>query len=507
MARWSLPLACLILGGVAGSFVVRPQLLGQNPVNAPAPVIPKEITSYRDVVKKVLPAVVSIESRVKKVKAKADDQAPRRRPRVDDDRIPEDFRKFFEQFGSAPFEMPEDSTPTLGFGSGFLVSPKGVILTNYHVVDGAGEVVVQLKDGRKYTSRDIKGDRKTDLAIVRIDAKSPLPYLELGDSDAMEIGDRVLAVGAPFGLTGSVTAGIVSAKGRNGFQMNMYEDFIQTDAAINPGNSGGPLVNLAGQVIGINSAIKSRSGGFQGVGLAIASNMAKRIYQSLEKDGVVHRAYLGVQIADLQPDVANRLGLKDNSGVVVTTVFDGSPAAKAGLQEGDVITSLGGKAVKDGRELQHAVTGLPLNKPADLAVVRDGKAKVLQVTVEEQPQDFGVARAPRPRSRREESESLSVGKVGLAVKELTPEEAEQLGYKATTTGVLVTRVTPNSPAAEAGLRRDMVIAKVDRQPVKSPTQFQQLVEKGSLDKGVLLQVQTPQGGTNYVVLKATGSLK
>src|SRR5205807_2989303 len=190
----------------------------------------------------------------------------------------------------------------------------GVVLTNYHVVAGADRVEVQLADGRKFLSRDIKGDRKNDLALVRLETKSPLPSLELGDSDAMEIGDRVLAVGAPFGLTGTVTAGIVSAKGRHNLQMNMYEDFLQTDAAINPGNSGGPLVNLQGQVIGINAAIKSRTGGFQGIGLAVASNLAKNIMDKLLKDGVVHRGYLGVQIQDLTPAVAERLGLKGKSG-------------------------------------------------------------------------------------------------------------------------------------------------------------------------------------------------
>src|SRR5439155_18137227 len=183
----------------------------------------------------------------------------------------------------------------------------------------------------------------------------PLPYLELGDSEAMEIGDRVLAVGAPFGLTGSVTSGIVSAKGRSGLQMNMYEDFLQTDAAINPGNSGGPLVTLAGKVVGINSAIKSRSGGFQGVGLAVASNLAKSVAQSLRSDGVVHRGYLGVAIRDLSPEVAARLNIPKNAGVAVGEVYEHTPAAKGGLQPGDIITTIAGKQVKDGKALQETV--------------------------------------------------------------------------------------------------------------------------------------------------------
>src|SRR4029079_1070228 len=219
-----------------------------------APLIPPELTSYRNIVKDVVPAVVSIESRAK----------ARRSMRLRDDR---------------------DRSVELGLGSGVIVGPKGVILTNYHVVEGADFVEVRLADGRKFSSQDMAGDKKTDLAIVRVKTDKPLPFLALGDSSRMEVGDRVLAVGAPFGLAGSVTHGIISAKSRS-MKLNVYEDFLQTDAAINPGNSGGPLVSLDGKVIGINSAIKSRSGGFQGVGMAISSNLARTVMSQLLKDGV-----------------------------------------------------------------------------------------------------------------------------------------------------------------------------------------------------------------------------
>src|SRR5205807_2344271 len=217
---------------------------------------------------------------------------------------------------------PEDFVPQQSFGSGFIIDPKGVVLTNFHVVDGADRVEISLKDGRKFFSKEIKGDRKNDLAIVRFTPGSPLPYLQLGDSDAMEIGDRVLAVGAPFGLAGSVTAGIVSAKGRDGLspERAVYEDYLQTDAAINPGNSGGPLVNMEGKVIGINTAIRTRTGGFQGVGLAITSNVAKNIVDQLTRDGVVHRGYLGIKFEPLDPAVAEELSLKDQYGVLVREV-------------------------------------------------------------------------------------------------------------------------------------------------------------------------------------------
>lgn len=384
MKRWAIAIVFLCIGLTVGFYLAGAVLHGQPPIEVP--VIPREMTSYRDVVKKVLPAVVSIEA-----KAKPSSRPLPRRPSPDDPRIPEGFRRFFE---NQPQQGNSDDGRNLGFGSGFIVDPNGVILTNHHVVEDADSVEVTLTDGRKYTSRDIKADSKTDLAIIRLEVKAKLPYLEFGNSDAMEIGDRVLAAGAPFGLTGSVTHGIVSAKGRS-LRMNMYEDFLQTDAAINPGNSGGPLLSLEGKVIGINSAIKSRSGGFQGVGLAISSNLARDIMARLLKEGVVRRGYLGVQIRDLlDAEEAARLGAADG-GVQVTSVFEGSPSEKAGLKKDDVILSLGGRPIKESRELQLAVAALPLNKAIELRIVRDGKPTTLQVVIEEQPEDFGTRRTPR----------------------------------------------------------------------------------------------------------------
>jgi serine protease Do len=486
--------------GLAGGLIATHTLQGQDA--APA-AIPKELTSYRNIVKRVLPAVVSIESRIKQPRAKNMNQPRNRRtPRFDDSQVPEEFRRFFHEF-QVPFDQMPEPGPTVGFGSGFLVDPKGVILTNFHVVGGATEVEVTLADGRKFMSRDIKGDRKTDLAIVRIQSKETLPFLEVGDSDAMEIGDRVLAVGAPFGLTGTVTHGIVSGKGRNGFHMNMYEDFIQTDAAINPGNSGGPLVNLAGQVIGINAAIKSRTGGFQGVGLAISANLAKNVMKQLEEQGVVHRGYLGVQIKPLDPEVAARLGVQEKHGVLVGEVFDGSPAAKAGLKPGDVITAVAGKPVKDARALQHLVVTLPLNKPTEVAVVRDGKELSKRVTIEEQPEEFGVASAPVAPTPRGSRDAVNMDKVGLEVTDLTPERADQLGFGSKVEGALITHVNNDSPAADAGLRRGMVITKVDKKRVADAEAFRSAIDKSDMSKGVLLQVRSPRGGTDYVMLKGS----
>jgi serine protease Do len=315
----------------------------------------------------------------------------------------------------------------------------------------------------------------------------------------MEIGDRVLAVGAPFGLTGSVTHGIISAKGRD-LGLNRYDDFIQTDAAINPGNSGGPLVNLAGQVIGINSAIKSRSGGFQGVGLAITSNMARNVMQQLETTGTVKRGYLGIEMArEVSPEVAARLGMKNEQGVVVARVIDNSPAAKAGLKPDDVIVSLNGQPMHDNRALTRTVGALPVGKPVSVEVLRDGHPQKLTLTLEQAPKNYGE-RAMQPRGTRIEGETVQVEKFSLELADLPADRAEAYGVKG---GALVVGVEPNSVAAEAGVARGLVIAKVDRKDVTSADAAKRALEKGDAAKGVLVHLRSPDGGTAIVLLKAS----
>ncbi|MFO0970349.1 MAG: Do family serine endopeptidase [Gemmataceae bacterium] len=494
MKRGAAYLGVLLIGLTAGSFVVNNFLRGDTPAPRATGLAP-ETGSYRAIVKKVLPAVVSIEARAKVVhtKLKKSDKAPL------DPRVPEEFRRFFEEFNIP--DMPE--TPQGGMGSGFIVDPKGVVVTNNHVVAGAESVTVVFPDGRKIASRDIRTDPRTDLAVVILDNKAgaTFPYLEFGDSDAMEIGDRVLAVGAPFGLTGTVTQGIVSSKGR-GLNLNMYEDFIQTDAAINPGNSGGPLISLDGKVIGINSAIKSRSGGFQGVGLAVASNLAKGVVDKLKTDGVVHRGYLGVQIRDLDPDVARRLGIEDH-GVVVGEVFADTPAGKAGLKPGDIIVAINGKHIDNGKALQRLIATLPLKKAAEFSLVRDGAALKAPVTIEEQPKDFGTARVPAPRPPSERSEGVSIDKMGLELGPLTPAAAEELGYRKDAKGVVIMRVEPGSLADAAGLRQGMLITRVEKEAVSTPEAARGALDKASLSHGVLLQVQSARGGANFVVIRST----
>jgi len=354
--RSAVAFAALALGAAGGFFLNSATHTVQAESKAPTAVT-HELTSYRAIVKEVVPAVVSIDSKVKARRA-------------------------------ARLRTEPDGSVELGLGSGVIVDPKGVILTNFHVVDGADFVEVRLVDGRKFATQDIVGDKKTDLAIVKVHADKPLPFLTLGDSSQMEVGDRVLAVGAPFGLAGSVTHGIISAKSRS-MNLNVYEDFLQTDAAINPGNSGGPLVSLDGKVIGVNSAIKSRSGGFQGVGMAISSNLARTVMTQLQKDGVVRRGYLGIGVRDVDQEVAAKLHVKENAGALITRVFPKSPAAKGGLRVGDIVTTIGGKPVHQGAELQQVILALPLSQSVEVSFLREGEAKVAKVLVEEQPEDYG----------------------------------------------------------------------------------------------------------------------
>ncbi len=498
--------AGLVVGVALGGYFLGPMVLqGQAPQaerltnvakNEASTVLAKELTSYRDVVKKILPAVVSIE-------AKRESAADQRVPNIRTPQIPEEFRRFFKEL-PREFSTPQvPNRPSVGFGSGVIVQADGVILTNFHVVRGAKKATVQLLDGSKFVSTYIRGDRKTDLAILKIDTKGrKLPILTFGDSEKMEIGDRVLAVGAPFGLRGSVTHGIVSAKGRNGLQMNMYEDFIQTDAAINPGNSGGPLVNLEGKIIGINAAIKSRSGGFNGVGLAVASNLAKIVKNALLKDGVVRRGYLGVQITALEPQVADRLGLERNLGVIVNKVYEKAPGDKGGIKPGDVLVRMNEKEIRSARDLQLKVAAAPLNKESKFEILREGKRQTLSVTIEEQPEEYDLAPGTPKENPTTEPEGTSLDQIGTSVADLTPQLAKRFGLNANDQGVVITNIVDGSLAAGAGLQMGMLIVQIDNTPLSSVKQAQEILAKASLARGVLLQIRSAEGGTSYVLLQS-----
>ena len=373
-----------------------------------------------------------------------------------------------------------------------------MILTNNHVVDGGGKITVRLHDGREFDAVEVKQDPKTDLAIVRIEGATDLKAAKLGNSEETLVGDWVIALGQPFGLEGTVTAGIVSAKGR-GIGITARENFIQTDAAINPGNSGGPLVNLKGEMIGINTAISSSSGGYQGVGFAVPVNLAKWVGGQLEKQGVVHRAYLGVMIQPVTHPLAEQFGVKVHEGVLVTEVQSDTPAGKAGLKSGDVIVEFAGKAVANPQELQGVVERTEIGGKATMVVVRDGKRMNLNVTLGEQPEEYGLARnGPQGLSK---PESSTFDKLGLQMETLSAEVAEQLGVK-DTSGVVITDVRTGSAADQAGLESGMVITQANHKPVKNLDDFRKAVDNPSLEKGALLLVRTSEGA-RFVVLKPT----
>jgi serine protease Do len=453
--------------------------------------------AFRGAAEKVLPSVVTITNSPRPQReARSQESAPDEgwnespfgegSPFGDLFRNNPELRRHFRQMPS----VPNPGVPFGGqaIGSGVIVDPSGAILTNSHVVDGGGKIMVRLHDGREFEAVEVKQDPKTDIAVVRIKDAKDLQAAKLGNSDAAEIGDWVLALGQPFGLEGTVTAGIVSAMHR-GIGIAPRENFIQTDAAINPGNSGGPLVNLDGEVIGINTAISSRNGGNQGVGFAIPISLAKWVGGQLVENGSVHRAYLGVMIQPVTQQLAEQLGAKVHEGVLISDVQPDTPAAKAGMQPGDVIVEFAGAPVASPQELQGVVERAKIGGEQAMVVLRDGKRVTLNVTLREQPEDVAAGgNAPQALGKAEQSR---VDKLGIQVENLSAEVAEQLGVKADH-GVVITEVRPGSPAEEAGLATGMVITQANRQDVKSVKDLQKTLQQ-PLDKGLLLLVRTPEG--------------
>jgi len=443
---------------------------------------------FRAAAKQVLPTVVKIRTAA--------------RPKViEEEEIPFDnpfkgtpFEDFFDDEFHG-FRIPRQLPGREGLGSGVIIDPKGVILTNNHVVAGADEVIVELADGRQFRATDIKTDEQTDLAVVRIKPDSPLPAAKLGDSNSLDIGDWVLAIGCPFELDLTVSAGIISGKGR-ALAAGRRTNFLQTDAAINPGNSGGPLVNLRGEVVGINTAIASRTGGYQGVGFAIPINVAKWVASQLIEKGKVERAYLGVVIGKMDAPLARKLGVESGKGVLVSEVMKGTPAAAAGVQVGDVIVAFAGQPVSTPRQLQELVERSPIGSTQRMDILRDGKPLSLSVKLEALPEDFELAAGPQgaPGMTRYHNKDL-----GLGVTELTGQLARQLGYEGLS-GVVVSDVEPGSLAAAAGIREGMLILRVGKKPVKSVAEFRQALQGESLEEGILLLLRTEQGN-RFVVLQ------
>ena len=450
-------------------------------------------SAFQQTAKALRPSVVTISSvqRVERSPLRGGQQFQGRQ-------MPEEFRRFFGDDLERFFEFPQQqgTFEQRGLGSGVIVDAKGLIITNDHVVRDADEVTVTLSDGREFRAEVVGHDAATDIAVLKIDA-SGLVAAPFGNSDAAEVGQWVLAIGSPMELDQTVTAGIISAKGRANLQIADYEDFIQTDAAINPGNSGGPLVNLRGEVIGINTAIASRTGGNMGIGFAIPANMVRNVMDAIVKEGTVNRGWLGVAIGELDKDLAESFNYDSTDGVLINDVLADGPAAKAGLQAGDIIVSLNGQEVSDVHDLRNDVAALAPGTTAELVVARNGNERTVRVKIG-QLTDENLQAAVRSPSSASPSESAE--ELGLTVMGLTPDLATQLGYEEDVQGVVITEVEPASIAARAGLTAEDVITRVGDTPVKSVADFRRATREVDVEDGVRMQVMR-DGVRRFVFLK------
>jgi len=457
--------------------------------------------SFADLAEKLLPAVVNI-STSQNVAARGDRGAP------DFPQFPpgSPFERFFRDFmernrpGAPPGANPSPrgerpQTPSRrsqSLGSGFIVDPSGIVVTNNHVIDGADEITVTLVDGRELKATLIGKDDRTDIAVLKVESDKPMPAVIFGDSDSSRVGDWVVAIGNPFGLGGTVTAGIVSARGRD-IHQGPYDNFIQTDAAINKGNSGGPLFNMAGEVVGINTAIYSPSGGSVGVGFAIPANLAKNVVSQLRDFGRARRGWLGVRIQQVTPDIAESVGMKETMGAMIAGVTEGGPAETAKFRNGDVVIRFNDMTVADMRALPRIVADTAIGREVPVVVWRDGKEVTLQAKVGELPDDQKVASAapdkPSP------VVSLDLSELGLRLSPITPESREQFQLGADQRGVLVTAVAQGTPAADKGLKPGDVIVEVQQEEVLTPNDVQERVERvrKANRRSVLMLVQTGDG--------------
>jgi serine protease Do len=439
----------------------------------------KTASAFSGIVKSVSPSVVNISS-------------SRRKGDIGD--VNELLDEFFSP-GDFEGRRAEQSQ-----GSGVIVSEDGYIITNYHVVGNSEDITVTLFDRRSFKGRMVGSDPKTDLAILRVPV-SGLPVAPWGDSDTLNVGEFVLAIGNPYSLSHTVTMGIISAVGRANVGIADYEDFIQTDAAINPGNSGGPLVNARGEIIGINTAIFSRSGGYQGIGFAVPANMARLIVDQLVKEGRVVRGWLGVTIQELSPEVGRKFGLSAPSGALISDTAKGSPAQKAGIRRGDIITGFGGKAVLDPSGLKNMVARSRPGSRVDVKLMRDMRPISLSVDVGEYPVETSQA-APQTLTREARRGSSEEGAffAGLLVAELTKDVSRQLGLAPDERGVVVVAVDEDSPSHEAGLKRGDLIEEIERKPVRSLADFNRAASAPPGDE-VVLVLANRMGRRLYVPLR------
>jgi len=430
--------------------------------------------SFTDVAQVVSPAVVNIGT--EKI-IKPSDRSLRhfQGPFGKDD----PFHDFFERFFG---DMPRREFKQRSLGSGFMIDREGFIVTNNHVVENADKIKVKLSNGKEYDADIVGRDPKTDIALVKAKDLKDVEALKFGDSDALQVGEWVVAIGSPFGLEHTVTAGIVSAKGRV-IGSGPYDDFIQTDASINPGNSGGPLVNLKGEVVGINTAIVSRGGGNVGIGFAIPINMAQGIISQLRSSGSVTRGWLGVSIQDVTPELAEYYGLKEERGALVGDVFEGDPADQAGIKAKDVIIEVNGKGIQDSRDLSRVIAEVPVGNEVVVKVIRDGSEKTFSIKIAERTEDREV------QAMQGSAEQTALG---MTVSSITPEIARHYGLSESE-GVVVVAVDEESPAAEAEVEEGDLILEIDHKPVKTLDEYERLVNEVKTGQTVSLLVKRRNG--------------
>lgn len=466
---------CLLAGAGIGGAIENYQSAGRAVPVASAADAARGLPNFADLAKRVGPSVVNVATtQLKKMAQDVPSPFGPGDPRND----------FLERFFGG--RIPRGPQRQTGVGSGFIIDSNGTILTNYHVVGDAEKISVTLSDGSRHDAKVIGKDQKTDIAVIKIDAGRDLPAVTLGDSDRLEVGEWVVAIGNPFGLDHTVTSGIVSAKGRQ-IGAGPYDNFIQTDASINPGNSGGPLLNLRGEVVGINTAIFSQSGGNIGIGFAIPTNSVKDLLPQLKDKGRVVRGYLGTTVQKITPDIAESLSLKQTTGALVADVVKSGPAEKAGLKPGDIIIEFDRKEIKDSADLPSVVARITPGTTAQVKVLREGKQISLPITVGEL-KDNEIAAAAGQESD-----------MGLTVQPLTPDVAQSLGLERVE-GLVISAVAPGSAADEAGLRSGDVITQVNRRPVKNLAEYNREVSRTEKGKSVLFLVRRGESSV-FLALK------
>jgi serine protease Do len=478
---------------------------------APAPAQARSAPeSFADLAQKLLPAVVNVSTTqtVKQAQAAPGERGQRRGPEIPQFPPGSPFEEFFKEFfdrqqrGERPDAPPRRAT---SLGSGFIIDPAGYVVTNNHVVSEADEINITLHDDTTYKAKLVGRDVKTDLALLKVEPKKPLAAVAWGDSDQTRVGDWVVAIGNPFGLGGSVTAGILSARGRD-IQSGAYDDYLQTDASINRGNSGGPMFNTAGDVIGINTAIYSPTGGSVGIGFAIPATLAKPVIEQIKKYGKVRRGWLGVRIQSVTDELAESLGLDKPKGALVSSASEGGPAAKAKIEPGDVILKFDGKDVTEMRRLPRIVADTQIDKPVDVIVWRKKKEVPLKVQVGELVENEQVAAAtPGPSGSTTPSPGGTVTELGLQMSSVSQPLREKFGLADDVNGVIVTEVSGSSPAGEKGVKPGDVIVEVGQEEVKTPADVAAKIKaaRDAKKKSVLLLVDQ-KGDLRFVAVRIDG---